>query len=67
MSDGLDEKRGLCMIGCPCDLLYKLRVGGNIWRLSLKHDIQTWFVNLHELNFIYHRTFMSPKGMSGDL
>lgn len=34
------------MIGYTRDLLYNLGVAENIWSLSLKHDIQTWFVAL---------------------
>lgn len=49
MSDALDEERGLCTIGYTRDLLYNLGVADSIWSLSLKHDIQTWFVTLTEL------------------
>ena len=34
------------MIGYTRDLLYNLGVAENIWSLSLRHDIQTWFVTL---------------------
>lgn len=34
------------MIGYARALLYNLRVCGNIWSLSLKRDIQSWFVTL---------------------
>lgn len=40
------RKGGLCMIGYARALLYNLRVCGNIWSLSLKRDIQSWFVTL---------------------
>lgn len=47
MTDGLDEKRGAVHDWLHARaLLYNLRVCGNIWSLSLKRDIQSWFVTL---------------------
>ncbi len=67
------------MIGYTRDLLYNLRVAENIWSLSLKHDIQTWFVTLAGVDaaclfffllllpfFLLLRDLVSLKGISGD-
>lgn len=59
------------MIGYTRDLLYNLRVAGNIWSLSFKHDIQTWFVTLTPgdvaLDYFIYLFLILKGGISGDL